>query len=132
MARLEAESIRKRLNTRGYVRKDVRIAFDWGDALSVGGSTAEPYRSFPRDNFSVRWTGQVLPRFSEAGAVGVALQLRGAEIGLERFEFRALRGQPGGRLVGVSEQLPTIPFGAHSPRKYRLRCRGSRCQHRVL
>ncbi len=48
-----------------FTRKDVRIAFDWGDALPVGGSTAEPYRSFPRENFSVQWTGQILPRFSE-------------------------------------------------------------------
>jgi hypothetical protein len=49
-----------------FVRKEVRIAFDWGQLLPVGGSTAEPYRSFPRENFSVRWRGRVLPRFSEA------------------------------------------------------------------
>ena len=49
-----------------FTRRDVRIAFDWGAALPVGGSSAEPYRSFPTDGFSVRWTGRILPRFSEA------------------------------------------------------------------
>jgi hypothetical protein len=48
-----------------FTRRDVRIAFDWGNVRPVGGSTAEPYRSFPTDGFSVRWTGRVVPRFSE-------------------------------------------------------------------
>ncbi|MDH3201709.1 MAG: PA14 domain-containing protein [Myxococcales bacterium] len=48
-----------------FTRRDVRIAFDWRDVHPVGGSTAEPYRSFPTDGFSVRWTGRVVPRFSE-------------------------------------------------------------------
>jgi hypothetical protein len=48
-----------------FTRRDVRIAFDWGEVHPVGGSTAEPYRSFPTDGFSVRWTGRVVPRFSE-------------------------------------------------------------------
>ncbi len=47
-----------------FVRQDVRLDFDWG-AHSPGGSISEPYKSFPTDNFSVRWTGQILPRFSE-------------------------------------------------------------------
>jgi hypothetical protein len=41
------------------------LDFDWGTLLPVGGSIAEPYRSFPRDHFSVRFTGQVVPAFSE-------------------------------------------------------------------
>ena len=48
-----------------FTRRDVRVAFDWGQFLPVGGSTAEPYKSFPRNRFSVRWTGRVLPHFSE-------------------------------------------------------------------
>ena len=34
-----------------FLRRDVRINFDWGALLPVGGSSAEPYKSFPRDNF---------------------------------------------------------------------------------
>ncbi len=52
--------------TPSFTRRDLRIDFDWGEVRPVGGSTAEPYRSFPRDGFSVRWSGQVIPRFSEA------------------------------------------------------------------
>lgn len=49
-----------------FTRRDVRIDFDWEEVRPVGGSTAEPYRSFPRDGFSVRWSGRIIPRFSEA------------------------------------------------------------------
>ena len=49
-----------------FTRRDVRIDFDWEEMRGIGGSTAEPYRSFPRDRFSVRWSGQIIPRFSEA------------------------------------------------------------------
>ncbi len=48
-----------------FTRRDVRIMFDWDTWRPIGGSPAEPYRSFPRDGFSVRWTGRVMPRFSE-------------------------------------------------------------------
>ncbi|MDH3624439.1 MAG: PA14 domain-containing protein [Myxococcales bacterium] len=48
-----------------FTRRDVRIDFDWGDTLPVGGSSAEPFRSFPTDRFSVRWTGRILARFGE-------------------------------------------------------------------
>jgi len=48
-----------------FQRRDVRIRFDWGAERPVGGSIDEPYASFPRDHFSVRWTGRLLPRFSE-------------------------------------------------------------------
>lgn len=48
-----------------FRRRDVRIDFRWDRNRRVGGSRAEPHRSFPDDNFSVRWTGRLLPRFSE-------------------------------------------------------------------
>ena len=48
-----------------FTRREVRVDFDWGTVLPIGGSTAEPYKSFPHDNFSARWTGKVIPRFSE-------------------------------------------------------------------
>lgn len=49
-----------------FTRREVRIDFDWGRLSPVGGSTAEPYASFPRDAFSARWTGALLPAFTEA------------------------------------------------------------------
>ena len=49
-----------------FTRREVRIAFQWGDLQGAGGSRAEPYRSFPTDGFSVRWAGRIIPRFSEA------------------------------------------------------------------
>ncbi len=49
-----------------FTRRDVRIDFKWGEVRPVGGSTAEPYASFPRDDFSVRWSGRIIPRFSES------------------------------------------------------------------
>lgn len=51
--------------TPAFTRRDVRIEFDWGELLPVGGSTTNEYQTFPRDNFSVRWTGGIIPRFSE-------------------------------------------------------------------
>ncbi len=48
-----------------FTRRDVRVDFDWGTLLPIGGSIAEPYNSFPHENFSVRWTGRIIPRFSE-------------------------------------------------------------------
>ncbi|MGC9452631.1 MAG: PA14 domain-containing protein [Oceanipulchritudo sp.] len=48
-----------------FIRRDVRVDFDWGSLLAPGGSIAEPYASFPKDNFSVRWEGQVIPAFGE-------------------------------------------------------------------
>lgn len=52
--------------TPSFTRRDLRIDFDWEKLRPVGGSTAEPYRSFPRDGFSIRWTGRIIPRFDEA------------------------------------------------------------------
>ncbi|MGB9337646.1 MAG: PA14 domain-containing protein, partial [Polyangiales bacterium] len=52
--------------TPSFTRRDLRIDFDWDELRPVGGSTAEPYRWFPRDGFSIRWSGRIIPRFSEA------------------------------------------------------------------
>jgi len=52
--------------TPSFTRRDVRIDFDWDELRPIGGSTAEPYRSFPWDGFSVRWSGRIIARFSEA------------------------------------------------------------------
>ena len=73
-----------------FVRKDVRVGFDWGAALPVGGSTAEPYRSFPRENFSIRWTGRVLPRFSEA----YTFKVRATGAARLRVNGQPVAGQP--------------------------------------
>ncbi len=48
-----------------FTRRDVRIDFDWGTESPIGGSRSERLRSFPQDGFSVRWSGQLRPRFSE-------------------------------------------------------------------
>jgi mannan endo-1,4-beta-mannosidase len=48
-----------------FERKDIRVRFDWCDLLPVIGSRAENLKDFPHDNFSVRWTGQVMARFDE-------------------------------------------------------------------
>ena len=47
-----------------FVRRDVRVDFDWQDR-APGGSTSPGYQRVGADNFSVRWTGQVVPKFSE-------------------------------------------------------------------
>ncbi|HKB06490.1 MAG TPA: PA14 domain-containing protein [Gemmataceae bacterium] len=47
-----------------FTRRDVRIDFDW-QGRSPGGSNSPDYRRVGADNFSVRWTGQLVPRFSE-------------------------------------------------------------------
>jgi hypothetical protein len=47
-----------------FVRRDVRIDFDW-KLGSPGGSNSADYRRVGADSFSVRWTGQLIPRFSE-------------------------------------------------------------------
>ncbi|MEM9727999.1 MAG: hypothetical protein AAF997_05395 [Myxococcota bacterium] len=48
-----------------FTRRDVRIDFRWEGTRPVGGSRAEPYRSFPSTAFSIRWEGRIIPRFSE-------------------------------------------------------------------
>jgi len=50
--------------TPSFSRSDVRIDFPWGNSLP-GGSITNEFKSVPADHFSVRWTGQVIPAFSE-------------------------------------------------------------------
>ena len=54
-----------------FTRREARLDFDWGTVLPVGGSTAEPYKSFPHDNMSVRWSGKLIARFSEPYVLSV-------------------------------------------------------------
>ncbi len=51
-----------------FSRRDVRVDFDWGANGKPGGSTTSNYAAVGADNFSVRWTGQFSPRFSETYA----------------------------------------------------------------
>jgi hypothetical protein len=66
-----------------FTRRDVRVDFDWGDR-APGGSTSPGYRDVGADNFSVRWTGQVIGQFSQpytftaSGDDGIRLWLRPA------------------------------------------------------
>src|SRR5262249_53579129 len=46
-----------------FVRRDVRIDFDWQDR-APGGSTSPEFQRVGADGFSVRWTGQIIPRSS--------------------------------------------------------------------
>jgi hypothetical protein len=50
--------------TPAFSRRDVRIDFDW-QGRAPGGSVSADYRRVGADNFSVRWTGQLIPRFNE-------------------------------------------------------------------
>src|SRR5262249_30595930 len=47
-----------------FVRRDVHVDFGW-QGSGPGGSTSPEYEQVGATNFSVRWTGQVVPRFSE-------------------------------------------------------------------
>src|SRR2546423_15019230 len=47
-----------------FTRNDVRVDFNWGIA-APGGSPDAPYNAVGADHFSVRWSGQVIPRYSE-------------------------------------------------------------------
>lgn len=71
-----------------FTRRDVRINFDWkegaaGRGLPVGGATTPGMTDFPLDNFSIRWVGQLVPRFTETytlritGKDGVRFSLGG-------------------------------------------------------
>ena len=43
-----------------FTRHDDRVDFNWGRYRPIGGSNTPKYHNFPRDNFSVRWSGRVL------------------------------------------------------------------------
>lgn len=48
-----------------FTRHDVRIDFNWGISLSPGGSTSPGFRDVGTDQYSIRWSGSVISRFSE-------------------------------------------------------------------
>ena len=48
-----------------FVRKDARIDLDWGTTQAPGGSDDPGFRDLGVDNYSIRWTGQLIPSFSE-------------------------------------------------------------------
>ena len=50
--------------TPSFTRQDIRLDFDWGTG-KPGGSNFTAIAAVPADNFSVRWTGQLVPRFGE-------------------------------------------------------------------
>ena len=51
--------------TPAFTRRDVRVDFTWGSAGKAGGSRSPGYAAVGNQNFSVRWTGQIQPRFGE-------------------------------------------------------------------
>src|SRR5262249_37241470 len=65
-----------------FMRRDLRIDFDWGTTIAPGGSISAGYRDVGVDNFSVRWIGTLAPCFSEtytfkiSSSGGVRLYLR--------------------------------------------------------
>ena len=48
-----------------FVRRDVRIDFDWSTSEKPGGSTSPGFADVSHDRFSVRWQGAVVARFTE-------------------------------------------------------------------
>ena len=50
--------------TAAFTRSDVRVDFDWGTTQTPGGSASAGFKDVSHNNFSVRWTGQVVPAFS--------------------------------------------------------------------
>lgn len=58
--------------TPAFSRTDVRVDFDWSATGSPGGSRSPGFADVGSTNFSVRWTGQIMPRFSESYVFKVA------------------------------------------------------------
>ncbi len=48
-----------------FTRQDVRIDFNWGTTGQPGGSPDPVFAAVSHDNFSVLWSGEVIPKFSE-------------------------------------------------------------------
>ncbi|MGB5285110.1 MAG: PA14 domain-containing protein, partial [Polyangiales bacterium] len=92
-----------------FTRRDLRIDFDWDELRPVGGSTAEPYRWFPRDGFSIRWSGRIIPRFSEAYTFhgeaddGIRIKIRAGELYELQVEYRELEGRAACRPLWKSQ-----------------------------
>jgi hypothetical protein len=57
-----------------FSRTDVRINFDWSTTGRPGGSRSPGFADVNATNFSVRWTGQIMPRFSELYTLKVACE----------------------------------------------------------
>src|ERR1700690_2103075 len=49
-----------------FARRDVRVDFTWGALGKPGGSRSPGFADVGNQNFSARWTGQIMPRFSES------------------------------------------------------------------
>ena len=52
--------------TPSFTRRDVRLNFNWGVYGTPGGSRSPAFAAVSHTNFSVRWAGQLMPRFSES------------------------------------------------------------------
>ena len=48
-----------------FTRRDARVDFDWGTLRGPGGSRSPGFADVAADNFSVRWSGQIIARFGE-------------------------------------------------------------------
>lgn len=48
-----------------FTRRELRLDFDWGTVLPIGGSNDPRYKSVPTDNFSARYTGKIIAAFTE-------------------------------------------------------------------
>lgn len=48
-----------------FERSDVRIRFDWGDKLAPGGVNGNGFEKLSTDNYSERFTGTLVARFTE-------------------------------------------------------------------
>jgi hypothetical protein len=51
--------------TSAFTRRELRLDFDWGTVLPIGGSNDPRYKNFPIDNFSARYTGKIIAAFTE-------------------------------------------------------------------
>ncbi|MFW5829065.1 MAG: carbohydrate-binding protein, partial [Planctomycetota bacterium] len=67
-----------------FTRRDPRLDFDWGSLIKPGGGMQGTLRqAIGTDGYSVRWSGRIMPRFSETYTFtaqvddGVRLQIRG-------------------------------------------------------
>lgn len=75
-----------------FVRRDVRVDFDWGTHSRPGGSPAPGFRDLGTDAYSVRWTGRLASRENGAHVLrvdaddGARLMWRGPD----DAEFRTL------------------------------------------
>jgi hypothetical protein len=109
-----------------FTRKEVRINFNWGKMLPVGGSTAEPYKSFPHENFCVRWTGKIIPRFNESYTFivqadhDVTLTLQDPDTGVvNRLPLSAITTKHPSHYAGEKTEI-SRPVPLHAGNKYQL------------